>query len=41
MAACSKCGTQVGCGCQLRQGLCGACYSLVHKIKTFCLNVIS
>ena len=26
MAACSKCGKQVGCGCNLKEGLCAQCY---------------
>jgi len=25
MAKCSNCGTSVGCGCQLTNGLCNAC----------------
>lgn len=25
MAACSKCGANVGCGCQLTNGMCAAC----------------
>lgn len=31
MAMCSKCKISVGCGCQLREGLCGGCYSRVNK----------
>lgn len=27
MAACAKCGVKVGCGCQLKKGLCAACAS--------------
>jgi hypothetical protein len=27
MAICRNCGTSVGCGCQLREGLCGKCQS--------------
>jgi NMD protein affecting ribosome stability and mRNA decay len=27
MANCSKCGTKVGCGCQLTNGMCAACNS--------------
>ncbi len=27
MAKCSKCGTNVGCGCQLKNGLCAYCSS--------------
>ena len=41
MAICSKCGIQVGCGCQLKQGLCNACYSIANKIKNFCINALS
>lgn len=26
MASCSSCGTNVGCGCNLISGKCGACY---------------
>ena len=25
-AACAGCGAEVGCGCQLREGLCPTCY---------------
>ena len=25
MAQCTACGAQVGCGCQLKNGLCAAC----------------
>lgn len=28
MASCSKCGVNVGCGCQLYNGLCSTCYNL-------------
>jgi hypothetical protein len=31
MAMCSKCKTNVGCGCQLKEGLCGGCYSVSSK----------
>jgi len=27
MAQCKECKTKVGCGCQLKEGLCPACYS--------------
>lgn len=32
-ATCKKCGTSVGCGCQLKDGLCAACFSALHKLK--------
>lgn len=31
MAKCAKCGTNVGCGCQLKEGLCSFCYDQVKK----------
>lgn len=31
MASCRKCGTNVGCGCQLINGLCAACNAAVSK----------
>lgn len=31
MAQCSNCGTKVGCGCQLNNGLCAACAAKVTK----------
>ena len=31
MAKCSKCGTTVGCGCQLKNGLCSSCYNQINK----------
>ncbi len=31
MAMCSKCRINVGCGCQLKEGLCGTCYSTSNK----------
>jgi hypothetical protein len=30
-ASCSNCGTKVGCGCQLTNGLCAHCASKVQK----------
>lgn len=30
-AQCSKCKTQVGCGCQLKNGLCAACAAQQDK----------
>ena len=31
MAQCNSCGANVGCGCQLRDGLCAHCASKVTK----------
>jgi hypothetical protein len=31
MAQCSGCGANVGCGCQLKNGLCATCASKVNK----------
>lgn len=31
MAACSKCGKQVGCGCGLKGGLCATCADAKRK----------
>lgn len=31
MANCAKCGANVGCGCQLKNGLCAACASQLSK----------
>jgi len=31
MAACSKCNAQVGCGCQLVNGLCAHCNAQQNK----------
>lgn len=33
MATCSKCGTKVGCGCQLKGGLCASCRTTVNNIN--------
>lgn len=33
MATCKNCNTSVGCGCQLKQGLCSTCYSILNKLK--------
>ena len=36
MARCRSCGTQVGCGCQLTNGLCASCIrNGVKRIKEF------
>lgn len=34
MAQCRKCGAKVGCGCQLKEGLCPVCWSTEQKAKT-------
>lgn len=31
MAACKKCGKQVGCGCGLKNGLCATCADAQRK----------
>lgn len=31
MATCKKCGANVGCGCQLKNGLCAACAAQANK----------
>ena len=31
MAQCSNCGANVGCGCQLTNGVCAACAAKVNK----------
>jgi hypothetical protein len=36
MATCKGCGAKLGCGCQLTNGLCAACYAAAQKgIKKF------
>lgn len=36
MAQCRNCGIKFGCGCQLTNGLCGACHAAITKgIKKF------
>ena len=40
MASCKNCGTNVGCGCQLINGLCGACHAAQQGIKRI-KNVIT
>jgi hypothetical protein len=41
MAQCRNCGAKFGCGCQLTNGLCAACYAAsVKGIKKF-KNVIT
>ena len=41
MAKCSKCGTNVGCGCQLINGLCAYCHGQVQKGINKLKNVIT
>jgi hypothetical protein len=41
MASCRNCGTNVGCGCQLINGLCAACNAAVKKGRKLIQNVIS
>ncbi len=38
---CKKCGANVGCSCQLKDGLCPACYGALTKFINFCKYVIS
>ena len=41
MAKCQKCGTNVGCGCQLINGLCAYCNGIVKQGTNFIRNVIT
>lgn len=41
MANCSQCGIQVGCGCQLINGLCSACNYAAQKVQQKLKHVIS
>ncbi len=41
MAKCRNCGANVGCGCQLTNGLCAACNAAVKRTKNFIRNVIA
>lgn len=41
MATCRNCGANVGCGCQLTNGLCSACNSAVRQGRKFINNVIT
>lgn len=34
MAQCSKCGTKVGCGCQLKNGMCAYCANAKNDTNT-------
>ena len=33
MAQCANCGAKVGCGCQLKAGLCAHCHGKLNKNK--------
>ena len=35
MASCRNCGANFGCGCQLKDGLCGTCYAKLNKVLKF------
>lgn len=41
MAKCRKCGANVGCGCQLINGLCALCNSAAKQGTNFIRNVIT
>lgn len=41
MASCKNCGVNVGCGCQLINGLCTSCNSAVRRVKQNFKYVIS
>jgi len=41
MAKCAKCGTNVGCGCQLINGLCAYCNAQIQKGTQTLKNVIT
>jgi hypothetical protein len=41
MATCRNCGTKVGCGCQLTNGLCAACNGAVRQGRKLINNVIT
>lgn len=41
MANCRNCGTRVGCGCQLINGLCSACYHATKQAAQRFRNVIT
>ena len=32
-ATCSRCGSKASCSCQLKNGMCGACYAAVQAEK--------
>ena len=41
MASCSSCNVNVGCGCQLTNGLCAYCYGLTKQAKQKLYHVIT
>ena len=41
MAKCSKCGIDVGCGCNLINGLCSACNAALKQTSNRVKNVIT
>ena len=41
MAKCRKCGANVGCGCQLINGLCGLCNAATKQGRKIITNVIT
>lgn len=41
MANCRNCGAKFGCGCQLINGLCSACYAATQQGTKRLKNVIS
>ena len=41
MANCANCGTKVGCGCQLINGLCSACNAAVKQASQRIKNAIT
>lgn len=40
MAQCSKCGKEVGCGCNLTNGLCAICYTTGLQQLKKCSRII-
>ena len=41
MATCKKCGVQVGCGCQLVNGLCKGCYAVSLQTTKRMINYVN
>lgn len=41
MASCRNCGTNVGCGCQLINGLCSSCYSVLKQQGTKLIKYVT
>jgi hypothetical protein len=41
MASCKKCGANVGCGCQLINGLCAACNAALKQGRKLIGNAIT